>query len=134
MISRRPPSMSLSFLVWVLLGAAICGALLLAAIVGVIAALAIVALATLLVSSRRLRFSPGGLLTGLGLLVLGVSYLNRHGPGSVCTTTHSGHSCVDELSPWPWLIVGLVLVVGGVGLFARSRRVTKLAGSSRSSG
>lgn len=37
------------------------------------------------------------------------------GPGNVCTA----NSCVDEWSPWPWLAVGLVLVVLGFALFVR---------------
>ena len=42
-------------------------------------------------------------LPGLGLPPPYVSYLNRSGPGNVCTSSHGRQSCIQALDPWPWL-------------------------------
>jgi hypothetical protein len=47
-----------------------------------------------------------------------VAYLNRGGPGNVCTTTATSQSCTTEWSPWPWLAAGLLLVAAGAVTFA----------------
>jgi hypothetical protein len=49
-----------------------------------------------------------------------IAYLNRHGPGEVCRTNAAQHECTTQWSPWPWLLVGLVLVAAGVLLFRRA--------------
>lgn len=64
-----------------------------------------------------------GVLTGLGVAPLLVAYLNRHGPGAVCTHTATGGSCGQEWSPWPSLLAGVALVTAGIFWFsARARR------------
>jgi hypothetical protein len=68
------------------------------------------------------RFAGPGLLAGAGLMPLYVGYLNRGGPGMVCTATTSGVSCVQQMSPWPWVAVGVCLIGGGIGLGVRTRR------------
>jgi hypothetical protein len=63
-----------------------------------------------------------GLVSGLGLPVLYVAFLNRDGPGDVCRTfADGGQSCRQEWSPWPWLAIGAGLVIGGALLFAWTR-------------
>jgi hypothetical protein len=57
-----------------------------------------------------------GLACGAALIPLGIAYLNRGGPGTVCNSTNT--SCTQEWSPWPFLSVGLLLLVGGVACFA----------------
>jgi hypothetical protein len=55
-----------------------------------------------------------GLVSGLALPVLYVAYLNRDGPGTVCRTGRDGsQACIDEWSPWPWLVVGALTTSGG---------------------
>ena len=77
---------------------------------------------------RRPRAHAGavGLLTGVGLPLLWVAYLNRSGPGLVCTSTATSQSCEQQWSPWPWLAVGLITTVGGAlafeGVRVRHRR------------
>jgi hypothetical protein len=56
-----------------------------------------------------------GFVTGAGVPLLWVGWLNRDGPGMVCSSIPSGTSCDQSLSPWPWVLVGLVLVTIGVG-------------------
>jgi hypothetical protein len=63
-----------------------------------------------------------GLLAGFGVAPLLIAYLNRDGPGNVCNATAGGSSCTEEWSPWPWLIIGCVLLAAGFGAFAMRRR------------
>ena len=102
---------------WLLTGAA--WALSLVAILSIglfVIPLAIVA--TVLLARRtswRLGFS--GLIAGPGAPLIYVAYLNRAGPGNVCTAVARGTSCMQEFDPLPWLIVGLALATAGVVAF-----------------
>jgi hypothetical protein len=71
----------------------------------------------------RLDFGWGmaGLISGAAAPLLYVAWLNRGGPGEVCTGDSRAISCTDEWSPWPFLAVAVVLVVAGVVLFGRQR-------------
>jgi hypothetical protein len=71
---------------------------------------------------RRQQAWPG-IVAGLGVPLLYVGYLNRGGPGIVCTSWASGGECTQETSPWPWVVAGLLLAVAGAGLsMAAARR------------
>jgi hypothetical protein len=77
--------------------------------------------------ARRQRASSGlpGLISGLAVPLFYVAYLNRAGPGTICTTVTGGQECNDEWSPWPWLAVGVILLVLGVATFiGRQRRAS----------
>jgi hypothetical protein len=60
------------------------------------------------------RRSAFGLLTGAGLPLLFVAYLQRQGPGTTCWHTALAAGCDQHLSPLPWLIVGITLVLAGL--------------------
>jgi hypothetical protein len=68
-----------------------------------------------------------GMLTGAGLPFLYVAYVNRQGPGTVCYADgHGGGGCSEYLNPWPWLVIGTVLVISGIVIYVRTQRlVTK---------
>jgi hypothetical protein len=83
--------------------------------------------------SRRYRRSDEalGAITGVGLLLLFVAYVQRHGPGEYChsigTPRYPGTECGDYADPLPFLVAGLTLVVTGVVSFiVRRRRLTEL--------
>jgi hypothetical protein len=110
-----------AFLAWLVLGAG--------AGLGVLSLLTIgpfVLLGTLMLSGFLLwrvdfGWSMAGMISGAGLPVLCVGWLNRDGPGEVCTRSATELSCGDEWSPWPFVVVGLALVVTGVVVFVRRR-------------
>ncbi len=55
-----------------------------------------------------------GLISGAGVLLLYVAYVQRHGPGEYCQSIPGGTQCEDYLDPRPWLALGLLLLIGGV--------------------
>ena len=79
--------------------------------------------ATIVLATRAgSRVGLPGLISGTSLPLFYVAFLNRSGPGTVCTSTATSQSCVDEWSPWPWLAIGIVLLVSGCVWFAMSNR------------
>jgi MYXO-CTERM domain-containing protein len=110
------------FGVWFAVGAAYALALLGAMTIGVFV-LPFAVVATLSIRRhRQARVGLPGLVSGLALPLWYVAYLNRDGPGTVCSAIAGGQSCTDEWSPWPWLALGLGLLLAGVIVFARRRR------------
>lgn|SRR5512132_469801 len=110
------------FIAWMLMGAGyaigILGALSIGPYVLVITVAATIVLATRTGS----RVGLPGLISGLSLPLFYVAFLNRSGPGTICTSTATSQSCVDEWSPWPWLAIGIVLLVSGCVWFAMANR------------
>ncbi|HVN52309.1 MAG TPA: hypothetical protein VMT43_12790 [Acidimicrobiales bacterium] len=80
-----------------------------------------------LVSRPRARGAAPALLCGLALPVLFVAWLNRDGPGEVCTVTPSSSSCVEEGNPWPWVAVATALILAGVAGSIAARRAAARA-------
>jgi len=123
---RRPPSLIGPrwpwFAVWLIVGASYAVSILGAASIGLFL-LPLPALATILLA-RRPHANSGlpGLISGLGIPLLYVAYLNRAGPGTICTTTSAGQYCTDEWSPWPWLAAAVVLLVLGAAAFIVRQR------------
>ena len=112
-----------AFLGWVLLGAGIGAGLGLGIPGGLFVALALVLVGGLLVVRQGVRPAQVGVVTGLAALPLALAWLNRQGPGTVCAEGVTGASaCVVQSNPWPYVLVGVVLVAVGVVLFRRLRR------------
>lgn len=60
-----------------------------------------------------------GIVSGLGVPCLYVAYLNRQGPGNVCTNyAGGGQSCTQEYNPLFWAAVATILIVTGLIIFA----------------
>ena len=62
-----------------------------------------------------------GILSGIGVPLLIVAFLNREGPGMIC----HGTECAQQYSPWPWLIAGILFALLGIAayvLLAHRRR------------
>lgn len=116
-----------TFFAWPVVGAALAVSVLGAMTIGLfVLPFAIAGLLALLKWGGN-RKSGVGVISGLGLPFLYIAYLNRGGPGMVCgATSNGGQECTQEWSPWPWLIIGVVLVALGVTLFIRSRSERKM--------
>lgn len=113
------------FTAWLLVGAGYAVSLVGVASIGLFV-LPLPVLGTVLLA-RRQHASSGlpGLISGLAVPLLYVAYLNRAGPGTICTTVTGGQECNDQWSPWPWLAVGVILLVLGVATFiGRQRRAS----------
>jgi hypothetical protein len=114
----------LMFTGWLLIGASYLLALLTILSIGIFimpnTVVGTVALATRRDTERGLP----GLVSSASLPLFLLTYLNRHGPGTYCTTSaDGGNECLEGLlAPWPLLAVGLLLLVAGVALFLRLRR------------
>jgi hypothetical protein len=108
-----------SFVAWTAIGAGVCVAWLSPLTIALAVLVAVVVAAAVLVG-RPGGVDAGvtGLLSGPGMVLLVIAFLNRDGPGEVCKTSATGHHCTSAWSPWPWVVVGVLLVVGGVVLVA----------------
>ena len=111
------------FFAWMAVGAGYALGVLGALTIGLFV-LIITVVATILL--RRDPRSPAGLpglVSGLSLPLFYVAYLNRAGPGTICRAIGAGgQECTDEWSPWPWLVIGLLLLLGGFVQFVRANR------------
>ncbi|WP_315097158.1 hypothetical protein [uncultured Cellulomonas sp.] len=115
-----------AFLGWVALGAAIGAGFGLGMAVGpagLLGALALLAVAGVLVVAQGPRPAHIGIVTGLAALPFALAWMNRRGPGQYCAGGVTGASdCVAQSSPWPFALVGVVLVGIGIAWFRRARR------------
>jgi hypothetical protein len=66
--------------------------------------------------------SVAGVLLGFSTAPLFIAWLNRGGPGTVCTTTADVTACTDQWSPWPFVGVGVLVAGAGVALLVVARR------------
>ena len=110
-----------AFLAWCVVGAALCFGVLSLLSVGPFVLLATFFLCGFLLWAVDFGWGMAGMLSGAGLPLLYVAWLNRHGPGEHCSYTATGHECGDESSPWPLVVVAIVLLVAGVVVFVRQR-------------
>jgi hypothetical protein len=121
-VNEEKPSW-LSFFAWPIVGAALAFSVLSAMTVGIfILPIALVGLFALLKWGGN-RKSSAGLISGIGFPLIYIAFLNRDGPGMVCGSyKNGGGNCTQEYSPWPWLFLGLALVILGGVLFLQLRR------------
>jgi len=116
---RREPTWA-GFLGWMVGGAVLCFATL---SLNLFAAVPVVIIVILAVVRPALFRSAFGLLSGVGLMLLFVAFLQRQGPGTTCWQTATAAGCDEHLDPMPWLLAGLALVC--IGLLTHSRRMRR---------
>jgi hypothetical protein len=121
---HREPAGVAWFVAWAAVGVGYAFSLLAIASIGWFLLPLPVIATVLLTRHSPARRGLAGLVCGLGAPVLYVAYLNRSGPGTVCTST-PGQSCTDEWNPWPWFAVGIALVLGGAAVFLARRRPSR---------
>lgn len=113
----------LSTLAWAVVGALGAFGIAGLASIGVflLAGAALVAAVALSIPALRPPCMPG-FLVGLSTAPLYIAWLNRDGPGLVCTTTPDSMSCADQWSPWPFVALGLLFAGAGLVLLLVTRR------------
>ncbi|MGO8683662.1 MAG: hypothetical protein ACLQUT_03645 [Thermoleophilia bacterium] len=111
------------FILWLALGAALAFSFVDLISFGVLV-LPFAAIGTVVLAVRHhFDRSAWGFLCGIGLLSLAVAYVQRQGPGAVTWHTATASGSETYLDPRPWLVVGLLLVLVGIGTFVwRQRR------------
>jgi hypothetical protein len=118
------------FVAWMLVGAGYALGILGAASIGPYVLIVTVAATAVLATRQGASVGLPGLLSGLALPLFYVAFLNRSGPGTICTSTATSQSCTDEWSPIPWLVIGVLLLVGGFVWFALVERRKRFVASS----
>ena len=53
---------------------------------------------------------------GLSVIPLYLAWLNKDGPGEVCKPHNGGTMCGSEASPWPFLIVAVLMIATSIAL------------------
>ena len=110
-----------AFVGWCVAGAGLCLGVLTLLSIGPFVLLGTLFLCGWLLSVFKLGWGMGGLLSGAALPLLYVAWLNRDGPGEVCTSTATTRTCGDESSPWPLVAAAVVLIIAGVVVLTRRR-------------
>ncbi|HTG47702.1 MAG TPA: hypothetical protein VK646_08620 [Actinomycetota bacterium] len=110
------------FVAWMVVGAGCSLGLLSLLSIGVYVLAVTIAITIFVATRRGSTVGLPGLLSGFSVPLFYVAYLNRGGPGTVCTITASSQTCTEEWSPWPWLVIGIALLVGGVVWFVAAGR------------
>jgi hypothetical protein len=70
-------------------------------------------------SRNAIRRSAFGFLSGVGMLLLYVAWVQRAGPGTTCWHTAQASGCSQHLNPLPWLLIGMGMFIGGIVGYAR---------------
>ena len=99
------------FWAWALLGSA--GALAFVSF-GVLLFVPVLLVGGLMASRSTIRRSAFGLLSGAGVLLLYVAWVQRAGPGTTCWQHGTASGCDQHLNPLPWLFAGIALFIGGI--------------------
>jgi hypothetical protein len=107
---------------WAVAGAGFCLCLLVILSVGWFALSLPVIAVILLANYGPSPRAATGLLSGAGIPLLYVAYLNRSGPGEVCKSAGGGFSCTSEWNPLLVLIPAVLLIVAGGVAFSLARR------------
>jgi hypothetical protein len=119
-VGRGAPATWGAFAAWVVIGAAALFGLISFAVVAIVPVAIIVGLAA---RTKSIHGSWYGVLVGIGSILLLVSFLQRHGPGTVCWHTATASGCDEYLNPWPFLVAGVTLVAAGFVYFLQRRRL-----------
>ena len=122
LVQRAAPTWG-GFVVWAIIGVGgLIGLVSFITPAAVLAGIAILLAVWFAVRRPAFGASAFGAIAGVGAAALLVAVLQRRGPGTVCWHTATASGCDDYLNPWPWLLIGLALVVTGVVLQVRRMR------------
>ena len=75
--------------------------------------------AAVMASHPTIRSSAFGFVSGAGVLLVYIAWVQRAGPGTTCWHTATASGCDGHLNPLPWLAAGVALTAAGVVGHAR---------------
>lgn len=119
----RPPVWAYGW--WVLVSALLCFGFLAMLTIGlpfVLLGLALGATGLVLGATRSLALTA--FPAGFAVPLFYIAWLNRDGPGTICSSTATSTQCEEQWDPWPWAIVGCGLIVLSVVLALAGRLLT----------
>jgi hypothetical protein len=90
-------------------------------VVGLLAVAPIAVVGGVMAGRPEIRRSAYGFVSGVGLLLLYVAWVQRAGPGTTCWHSETASGCDQHLNPLPWLLAGIALFAGGVAAHVRQR-------------
>ena len=120
-LATRGPAWQ-QFAAWALCGASAAFIFVGAFVVGPLGILLTLLFAVLATRLGGDNISAVGAAAGVGAWGFVLGWLNRDGPGGVCTSTDTSTSCSQEWTPWPFWLAGALLVAGSVVVFTYARR------------
>jgi hypothetical protein len=109
------------FLAWFAVGVIVGSGLVSLLTIGIVV-VAVGVAAAIWLAPRHGGRATWGVVSGLGVPVLYLAFLNRRGPGTICEVTSQSTHCADEWSPWPFVLVGTMLAVGGLTAYVGLRQ------------
>jgi hypothetical protein len=101
------------FAAWTVVGAVVSFSMLIFPTLGLLLLAVAIAIMAAVRSTRR---SAAGAFIGAGIPLLYVAWADRNGPGNLCEHTATSTSCGQVSDPWPWLLVGIALIVLGAAV------------------
>src|SRR6478735_2572516 len=107
------------FVLWAVVGAGGCLALLGALSIGMVVGPVVALLAFVLLLTTDVDRSMVGTVSGMSVPLFYVAWPNRDGPGEVCRVEEHFTACAEQWSPWPWLAAGLAFAAVGIVVFQR---------------
>lgn len=116
--NRAPPRSSVA---WLLVGAAYALGLLSVMTIGLFVLCGAVIASAALLATRVGRSGVLAIVCGPAAPLLYVAVLNRSGPGEVCTTVEDGVECSEMWSPWPWVAAAHAFLIAGSVLVWRQQ-------------
>lgn len=105
------------FILWALVGAGACLAVLGVLTIGIFVAPVVAVSAWVLLRATGGDRSIAGAVSGVSAMLFFVAWTNREGPGEVCRVRPQFTECAEQWNPWPWFVVGLVFLFAGIGMF-----------------
>ena len=120
LVAREPSWFQ--FAAWGLCGAGAALILLAAFTFGPLAILPAAVFAGIALLAGGANISAIGSAAGVGVWGFVIGWLNRDGPGEVCTSSNSGSSCTQEFAPWPSILAGALMLGVSVTVFELLRR------------
>jgi hypothetical protein len=104
------------FLAWAVVGAALGFGVIAILSIGIFF-IVLAGVGIIFLAARKVR-GVAAVFVGLATAPAFVAVTNRSGPGTACRSTPTTTTCVEQLNPWPWAAVAMVLVLAAAVFLA----------------